>query len=75
MLLLPPLGRVLDDCNQVVMRPNEKLKERYLYPLHRVYVVPIHFKYVRNLKKYMFACVAVMIAVSTNLRNGTERNA
>ena len=51
MLLLPPVGWVLDDCNQVVMRPNEKLKERYLYPLHRVYVVPIHFKYVRSLKK------------------------
>ena len=62
MLLLPPLGWVLDDYNQVVMKPSEKLKERHLYPLHRVYVVPIHFKYVRSLKKYMFMCVAVMIA-------------
>ena len=40
----------LDDYNQVVMKPSEKLKERHLYLLHRVYVVPIHFKYVRSLK-------------------------
>ena len=65
MLLLPPVGRVLDDCNQVVMRPNEKLKERYLYPLHRVYEVAIRTVTYEHLRAIRTVCSHVIAAYCT----------